>query len=220
MSRALLDDLHGQAVVLQVHLNGGDALLGAGHLEVHLAVEVLHALNVDEGGEGAVVVLDQTAGNTGHRGGDGYAGIHQSQRGATDGALRGGAVGGYHLRHHADGIGELLHRGDHRQQGALGQSAVADLAAAGAAGGLGLAHGVAGEVVVVHIALLGLLPDGVQLLAGGQGVQRADGQHLRLAAGEQAGAVDPGQHAHLGVQGTDLVLLAAIHAVALQQPLP
>ena len=29
------------------------------HLEVHLAVEVLHALDVDEGGEGAVVVLDQ-----------------------------------------------------------------------------------------------------------------------------------------------------------------
>ena len=119
---------------------------------------------------------------------------------------------------HADGVGELLHRGDHGQQGPLCQSAVADLAAAGAAGGLGLAHGVAGEVVVVHIALLGLLPDGVQLLVGGEGIQGADGQHLGLAAGEQAGAVDPGQHAHLGGQGTDLVLLAAVHAVALQQP--
>ena len=95
---------------------------------------------------------------------------------------------------------------------------MADLAAAGAAGGLGLAHGVAGEVVVVHIALFGLFPDGVQLLVGGQGIQGGDGQHLGLAAGKQAGAVDPGQHAHLGVQRADLVLLAAIHTVTLQQP--
>ena len=55
--QSVLDDLHGQAVVLQVHLDGGDALLGAGHLEVHLAVEVLHALDVDKGGEAAVIVL-------------------------------------------------------------------------------------------------------------------------------------------------------------------
>ena len=216
--QCVLDDLHGQTVVLQVHLDSGDALLGAGHLEVHLAVEVLHALDVDEGGEAAVIVLDQTAGNTGHRGLDGYAGVHQCQRRAADGALRRGAVGGHHLGHHADGVGELLHRGDHGQQRTLSQCAVADLAAAGAAGGLGLAHGVAGEVVVVHIALLRLLPDGIQLLVGGQGIQRGHAQHLRLAAGEQAGAMDAGQYAHLGVQWADLVLLAAIHAVALQQP--
>ena len=181
-------------------------------------MEVLHALDVDEGGEGAVVVLDQAAGDTGHRGGNGHTGVHQGQGAAADGALGGGAVGGHHLRHHADGIGELLHRGDHRQQGPLGQSAVADLAAAGGTGGLGLAHGVAGEVIVVHIPLLGFLPDGVQLLVGGQGIQGGDGQHLGLAAGKQAGAVNPGQHAHLGGQGPDLVLLAAVHPVALQQP--
>ncbi len=120
---------------------------------------------------------------------------------------------------HADGVGELLHGRNDGQQSTLSQRAVADLAASGAAGRLGLTDGVAGEVVVVHVALLGLFPDGVQLLVGGQSVQRADGQHLRLAAGEQAGAVDTGQHAHLGVQRTDLVLLTAIHAMTLQQPL-
>ena len=72
---------------------------------------------------------------------------------------------------------------------------------------------------MVHIALLGLLPDGVQFLAGGKSVQRADGEHLRLTAGEQAGAVDPGQDTHLGGQRTNFIFLAAIHAVALQQPL-
>ncbi|CAN3989081.1 Guanine deaminase, partial [Dysosmobacter welbionis] len=217
--QGLLDDLHGEAVVLQVHLDGGDALLGTAHLEVHLAVEILHALDVDEGGEGAVVVLDQAAGDAGHRGLDGHAGVHQGQGGAADGALGGGAVGAQHLRHHADGVGELLHRGEHGHQSPLRQSTVADLPAAGGTGGLGLAYGVAGEVVVVHIPLLRLLPDGVQLLVGGEGVQGADGKHLGLATGEEAGAVGPGQHAHLGGQGPDLVLLAAVHAVALQKPL-
>ena len=50
-----------ETVVLEVHLDGGDALAGAGHLEVHLAVEVFHALDVDEGGE-VVAVLDQLSG--------------------------------------------------------------------------------------------------------------------------------------------------------------
>ena len=71
---------------------------------------------------------------------------------------------------------------------------------------------------MVHIPLLLLFPDGVQLLGGGEGVQGADGQHLGLAPGEEAGAVDAGQHAHLGGQGTDLVLGAPVYAVALQQP--
>ena len=71
---------------------------------------------------------------------------------------------------------------------------------------------------MVHIALLFLLPDGIQLLAGGEGVQGRDRQDLGLAAGEQGGAVDAGQHADLGGQRTDLVLLAAVHAVALEQP--
>ncbi|CAN4050915.1 hypothetical protein EJMLMN_EJMLMN_15300, partial [Dysosmobacter welbionis] len=93
-----------------------------------------------------------------------------------DGALGGGAVGAQHLRHHADGVGELLHRGEHGHQSPLRQSTVADLPAAGGTGRLGLAHGVAGEVVVVHIPLLRLLPDGVQLLVGGEGVQGADGK--------------------------------------------
>ena len=181
-------------------------------------MEVLHALDVDEGGETAVIVLDQAAGNAGHGSLDGHTGVHQSQSGAADGALRGGTVGGQNLRHDPDGVGELLHGGQHGHQSALSQSAVAVLAAVGGTGSAGLTHRVGGEVVVVHIALLVLFPDGVQLLAGSQGVQGTHGQNLSLAAGEQAGTVDAGQHANLGSQRTDLVLGAAVHAVAFQQP--
>ena len=108
-----------------------------------------------------------------------------------DRTLRGGTVGGNDLGNNTDGIGEVLHRGQHGDQRALSQRTVADLAAAGATGGLCFADGVAGEVVVVHIALFRFLPDGVQLLVGGEGVQRAGGEHLRLTASEQAGAVNP-----------------------------
>ncbi len=59
-----LDDVVGQAVVLEVHLDGGDALPGAADLEVHLAVEVLHALNVEHG-HPAVALGDQAAGDAG-----------------------------------------------------------------------------------------------------------------------------------------------------------
>ena len=71
---------------------------------------------------------------------------------------------------------------------------------------------------MVHIALLGLFPDGVELLVGAEGIESADGEHLRLTAGEQARAVDAGQHADLGGERTDLVLLTAVDAVALEQP--
>ncbi len=187
------DDLHGQAVVLQVHLDGGDALGGAGDLEVHLAVEVLDALDVNEGSPFAgLLVGDQAAGDARHGALDGHAGVHQRQRGAADGGLGGGTVGGDDLGDDTDGIGELLHGGNHGQQGLFSEVAVADLAAGGGAAAPGLAGGEGREVVVVDIPLLRLVVDGVQLLGGGEGVQGADGEHLGLAAGEQAGAVDPG----------------------------
>ena len=130
----------------------------------------------------------------------GHAGVHQGQGGAADRALGGGAVGGKHLRNEPHGVGELLHRGEHRDSSArLRQGAVADLPAAGAAGRAGLADRVGGEVVLMHIALFG--PP--RRCRRGSGRSRnwpegGDGQHLGLAAGKQAGAMDAGQQTHFG----------------------
>ena len=193
------DDLHGQTVVLQVHLDGGDALGGTGDLEVHLAVEVLNALDVGEGPPRAgLLVGDEAAGNAGDGALDGHARVHQSQRGAADGGLGGRAVGGDDLGDDADGVRELVNGRDHGQQGLFGQRAVADLAAGGGAARTGFAGGPLRHIIVVDIAALGLVIDGVELLRGGERVQRADGENLRLAAGEQAGAVDARQNADLG----------------------
>ena len=183
-------------------------------------MEVFHALDVGEGAPlTGLLVGDQTAGDARHRAADGHAGVHQSQGGAADGALGGGAVGGQDLGYHADGVGELFHRGDHRQQSLFGQRAVTIFTPGGGPGGPGLAGGEAGEVVVVDITLGLFFKDGVQLLLHGHGSQGADAQDLGLTAGEQAGAVDPGQHAHFRAQGPDLVHGAAVYALAGQQPL-
>ena len=215
---SLGNDVVGQAIDLDVHLDGSDALAGAAHLEVHIAVEVLHALNVQHG-HPAVALGDQAAGNAGNGCLDGHACIHQGQRRAADRCLRGGTVGGEHLRHAADGVGELFQRGQHGHQSTLCQCAMADLAAAGAARCAGLAHRVRREVVVMDIALGLLVGQVVHELVVLGAAQSAGGQHLRLAAGEHAGAVHAGQDAHFGSQRADLVDAAAVHALALvQQP--
>ena len=48
-----LHDLRGDGGDLDVHLQGGDALLGSGHLEIHVAEMILVTQNVGEHGETA-----------------------------------------------------------------------------------------------------------------------------------------------------------------------
>ena len=123
---------------------------------------------------------------------DGHAGVHQSKGGTADGCLRGGAVGGQDLRHAADGVRELSLVRQHGDQGTLCQVAVADLAAAGAAGSAGLADRIRREVVVMDVTLvLGVRQVVHQLGVLGR-AQGADGQDLGLAAGEHAGTMYAG----------------------------
>ena len=65
-----LHDLGRDAGDLDVHLQRGDAVLGAGDLEVHVAQMVLVAQDVGEDGE-AVALLDQAHGDAGDRRGSG-----------------------------------------------------------------------------------------------------------------------------------------------------
>ena len=127
--KRLLDDVRGQTVNLDINLNSGDTLLGTCYLKVHIAVEVLNALDIGEGGL-LTAVGDQTAGNTGNRCLDRNTGVHQSQRGTADRALRGGAVGGNNPGNQTQSVRELAYRRDNRQQSTLSQCAVTDLTTA------------------------------------------------------------------------------------------
>ena len=205
-------DLEGDAGDLDVHLERGDPVLRAGDLEVHVAEVVLDAGDVGEDGV-VVALLDEAHGHAGDRGLQRHARVHQRQRGAAHRRHRRGAVGLEDVRHDADRVGEVLLRRDHRDQRALGERAVADVAALRAAHEAGLAHRERREVVVVEVALGRLEPEVVQAHLLARRAERDDRQRLRLAAREQRGAVRARQDADLGVDRPDLGLGAAVRAL-------
>ena len=89
----LFENLSAQALDLDVHLQGGDALACACDLEIHIAQVVLHALDVGQHLVGAgVLVHHQAHGDACHGGFERHAGIHQGQGAAADAGLRGRAV--------------------------------------------------------------------------------------------------------------------------------
>ena len=93
--------------------------------------------------------------------------------------------------------------------------AVADLAAAQAACGLGLARREGREVIVEHELLGALHQHFVLLLFVEFRAERNAGQRLRFAAGEDRRTVGGGQVVHLAPDRTDLVGLAAVETQAL-----
>ena len=218
LGEGFTDDLGGQAVDFEVHLDGGDTLLGTGDFEVHIAVEVLEALDVDHGHEVAVdafVTGDEAAGDAGDRSLDRDTGCHQGQGGTADGSLGSRAVGGQDFGDDTHGIRELFDARKDRDKGLLGKSAVADLTTAGAAGGSGLTDRVGREVVLVHVTLLGVFVDAVEFLSIGQRSEGGDGQDLSLTSREHTGTVDSRKEVDLGVQRTDLIDAAAVDALVL-----
>src|SRR5699024_3837252 len=121
-----LHDLAGDAADLDVQLQRRDAVLRAGHLEVHVAEMVLVTENIGEHGE-LVAVLDQTHGDTGHRRADRHAGIHQRQAAAAHRGHGGRTVGFGDFGDDLHDVGEfLLQIRQHTHDGALGELAMAD----------------------------------------------------------------------------------------------
>ena len=87
--------------------------------------------------------------------------------------------------------------GHHRHERPLGERAVADVAALGAAHEAGLPHRERREVVVVEVALLGLEPERVEAHLLARGAEGGHREGLRLAAREQRRAVRARSDAHL-----------------------
>ncbi len=199
-----------QSVDLDVHLGGGDTVAGAGHLEVHVAEVILVAEDIGEHcifGVGAGVG-DKTHGDTCHRLLHLHAGVEERQGACTHGGHRRGAVRLKDVRHDAAHIGEIV--GEHALQGAVGQIAVAYLAAAYAAGGACLAGREGGEVVVEQEALAALVDHVVDNLLVELGAEGHGGEGLGLAAGKHCRSVRAGDIVHLSPDGAYLVGLAAV----------
>ncbi len=134
---------------------------------------------------------DQAHGDTGDGGLQRHTGVQQRHGGGADRAHGRRAVGAEGLGHLTDRVRELLARRQDRHDGALGERAVADLAALRGADAAGLAGGVRREVVVVHVALAGHRGEGVQLLLHAEHVEGGDAQDLGLATLEQRASRAP-----------------------------
>ena len=123
-------DFAGNAVDLDVHLEGGDPGSGPRDLEIHVAEVVLVAEDVGE--DHAVLALfDQPHGDSGHRRLDGNSRIHEGEAAAAHRGHRARPVGLGYFGHHADDVGKLLHVRHHRLHPTLGEATVADFPALG-----------------------------------------------------------------------------------------
>ena len=144
---------------------------------------------------------------------DRHAGIHQREGRAAHRGHRARAVGLEDVGHDADRVGELLLAGDHRHQRPLGERAMADVAALGAAHEARLPDRERREVVVVEVALGRLQPERVEAHLLTRGAERDDAQRLRLAAREQRRAVRARGHADLDRERPDLLRGAPVGAL-------
>ena len=205
-------DFGGQAVDLDVHLDGADTFGRTGDLEVHIAEGVFVTEDVGQHGVG-VAVLDEAHSHTSHGSGDRHTGVHEGQAAAADSGHGGRAVGFQRIGHHADGVGEGFGGGQNGLEGAFGKMAVADFAA-GHAHGLHFAHGVGREVIVQHEALAFIALQGIDLLLVAGGAEGGHGEGLGFAAGEEHGAVGAGQDGGLDLDGAHGLGVAGVDAQA------
>ena len=184
LSQRHLHDLAGYALNLDVHLQGSDAIGGAGHFEVHVAEVIFVAQNVGEHSK-TVAVFDQAHSDAGHMRFHGHARIHQRQAASADRSHGRRTVGFGDFADHPHGVGEVFFAGQAGHQGALGQAAMADFAAFRSAHTAGFARGERRHVVVQHEAVFVITGQGVDALGVALGAQRGNHQSLGFAAGKQ-----------------------------------
>ena len=143
-----------------------------------------------------------------------HAGVHERERTAADRRHRRRAVRLEDVRDDADRVREVLLAGQERDQRALGQRTVTDLAPAGTAEELHFADRERREVVVEHEALVRLAVHRLDLLRVVLGAERRADERLRLAAREHRRAVGAGEDADLDGDRADLVEAPAVEPLA------
>jgi hypothetical protein len=211
LGQRLPHDVDRDAADLDVHLQRGDPLLGAGDLEVHVTVVILAPHDVGEDAD-LVALLDQSHRDARHGSRERHARVHERHGGPADAGHRRRAIGLEDLGHDADGVWKDLPRRHHRLDRPLGQRPMADLAAARSAEALDLAGGERREVVMEHEAAEHIALERLQLLLVILGAKRRRHERLSLAPGKEGGPVDPRQIPDLGPDGAHLGHPATVQA--------
>ncbi len=215
-----IHDAQRDAGQLQVQLEPGDALGGAGDLAIHVAERIFPADDVGEqliAFEGVVFVVlrAQADAHARHRADQGHAGVHEGESSAAHRGHRAGAVGFGDFAGDADRVRELLQR-EHGLNGTLSKRSVADFTTAGAGDASGFTDREIREIVVQDEFLLrGAAGVGVELLGILAGAEGGQSHRLGFTAGEDGRPVRTGEATHLGGQRTDIREPASIQAFAL-----
>jgi hypothetical protein len=117
-----------------------------------------------------------------------------------------------HLGHDTQHVRERLEVRHHGLDAAPRQVAMTDLATLRGAHEACLAHGKRREVVVQHEWLAALAGERVDNLRVAPSAEGSRDQRLRLASGEDGGAVGARQRAHLDADRADRLEIAAVDA--------
>ena len=206
-----LHNLKRDAGGFDVHLQRGYAFSRASDLEIHVAEVVFQALNVGQHFETAIFARDQAHRHARHRSLDRHSSVHQRQRRTTHRGHRGRAVGCQHFGNQAHGVGEFVFFGQHRHQRPFSQFAVANVAAFWPAQWPRFAGRERWEIVMMHVAAGRFDAQIIQSLLVAGRTEGCDRQHLGLATGEQASAVNAGQHADFHADWANFFQLATIN---------
>src|SRR5882724_7055304 len=202
-------DLRRDALDLDVHLQGGDALAGTGHFEVHVAVVIFGASDVSENGV-SIAFLDEAHGNTCDGSLEGDASIHERNRGTANGCHRGRRVRFKNVGDDAHGVGPFFHIRKNRGDRAFRQRSVPDFTTACAAHEANFANRERREVVVQEEALLAFALEAFEALLVVGGAESGCDQGLGFAACEDGAAVGSRQDAGFDPDVANLVELAVV----------
>ena len=102
LCQCLAQNLKVKPLDLQVHLQGSNAMLGTGDLEVHVTQGIFQPLNIAQDFIGTrFLILNQAHRNARDRHCDRHTGIHQRQGAATDRTHAGRAIAADSFADHA-----------------------------------------------------------------------------------------------------------------------
>ncbi len=208
----------GQAIALDVHLQGGEALAGARDLEVHVTAVVFRAEDV---GQDLVFLAlhDEAHRDASHRLTQRDTRVHQGQRATAHRRHRRRAVRLQDLGGHAHRVWKLLPAREKAFDRTLCQRAVTDLAATGPHHPTHFTDAERREGVMQHEVLRIFLIDPIAILTVVDGAQSRDAQRLGLAPSEQHRTVDAREHADFDGDLADRLRVAAIRTPTLEDRL-
>ena len=199
-----------------VHLEGGNAVPGAGHFKIHIPGVILIAEDIGKHHH-LIPLFDQTHGNSGNRRLDGHTAVHHCQCSGTNRRHGRRTVRLKNFGYDPDGIVKRLFVRKHLFQRPGGQAPMADIPAAGSCKPFGFPDGVGGKIVMDHKRPKLITQQRFNPLLVLARTERQHTQHLCFTPGKECAPMGPRQNADLTGNGADLIKFPIVDSSPLFQ---